>query len=178
MIKTYETGAKFVPFSLNFKILIHNIARSDVTRVIQTFGAGHMPCVGWVVSTSSGSANICCRGTCGKTARVALCFFSETTEFRVAECPDHATKVHKKRWHHQKHERIRLNNRLRHHIRHPCRTRKNGFYKYINSYANKLRGDWAECPRITVAFSPVYLRSWASQLLLPYYDSSLFRTLQ
>lgn len=113
-----------------------------------------------------------------KTVRVALCFFSEATEFRIAECPDHATKVHKKRWHHQKHERIRLNNRLRHHIRHPCCARKNGFYKYINSYANKLRGDWAECPRITVAFSPVYLRSWASQLLLPYYDSSLFRTLQ
>jgi len=78
-----------------------------------------------------------------KTPRIALGFFSEATEFRVAECPDHATKVYKKRWHHQKHERIRLNNRLRHHIRHSSYARKNGFFKY--SYGKKLRGNLAEC---------------------------------
>lgn len=64
--KTYEFGANCVLFSLNFKIWIHNIARSDVTRAIQTFGAGQMSCVGCIVSTSSGSANICCRGSCEK----------------------------------------------------------------------------------------------------------------
>lgn len=100
-------------------ILIHNIRRCDVTslwRLVCALAARYIRRINHI--SCAHLFRICKYFLQRDLWKVALCFFSDATEFGVAECPHHAAKVYKKRWHHQKHERVRLNHRFRHNIRH------------------------------------------------------------